>query len=177
MDISKYKYPKFWSLIRRDTKREKINHSLICPMNYLCDVKFEQHKPNTSTLPMSYFFQKCEINKNEIKRRSKKVEELIEKYSLELYNYNTSENRDVDDYLLLREDFDELIDDISRIYISTNYEALMCWLIDRAFMITNKVKANKDTINTNLNKNKAILLKVLYKVNPKMLLKIFSKNC
>jgi hypothetical protein len=52
----------------------------------------------------------------------------------------------------------------------------MSWLIDRAFLITCGTRRNKDTLNNNTNKNKAILLKTLFTINPKNVLKIFSKN-
>ena len=176
MDILENGYPKFWSYIKRDVNKNKINNNINCPMNHLCNIKIKEYKPKSSTLKMSYFFQKTQFNNNE-RRKSKKVEELIEKYSLELLNSVISLNNDTyEDYILLREDFDELINDIRKIYISKNYEDLMCWLVDRAFCITNQVKVNNRRLVNKTNKNKTILLKVLYTINPKILLKIFSKN-
>ena len=81
-----------------------------------------------------------------------------------------------DNYLLLRADFDDLIEDISKVYISKNYLGLMSWLIDRAFIITSGAKTNKDRSLTTINNNKAILIKVLYQVNPVAFLQCFSKN-
>ena len=172
MNISENKYPKFWSYIKKDVKRSKINNDLKCPMNYLCSIKFDKFRSEDSTLPMEYFFNKFELETN--RRQSKKVEELIEKYSLGLLN---SQIVDSDkDYLLLMSNFDDLIADIKKVYISQTYIGLMSWLIDRAFLITCGTRRNKDTTNNNTNKNKALLLKTLFTINSKNVLKIFSKN-
>ena len=56
---------------------------------------------------------------------------------------------------------------------------LMSWLIDRAFLITNATKRHQEgqhSINRKTNENKALLLKVLYDINPQNVLQIFSKN-
>ena len=66
---------------------------------------------------------------------------------------------------------------IKSIYISKNYLGLMSWLIDRAFCITPSIKQNKTTIKNSTNKNKSLLIKILYDINPQNLLKCFSKNC
>ena len=76
-------------------------------------------------------------------------------------------------YLLLRSDFDDLIDNIRQTYISKNYLGLMSWLINRAFSIGSGVRRNNDTITSKINMNKAILLKTLYLVNQDALLKCF----
>lgn len=162
MDIKKNGYPKFWLSIRRDFDPKKINYNLLCPMNYLADIKLKRFKVIDRTLPMAYFIQTFELE--DTRRKCKKVEELIQKYSLMLY---TSEEAD---YILCRSDFDVLINDIKQIYISKGYLGLMSWLIERAFFPI-KVKDK-----TTLNKNKPILLKTLYDINPNNLLKIFSKN-
>ena len=172
MDIQENGFPKFWAYIKKDVKRSKINNSLKCPMNYLCSIKFNKSRSEDSTLPMEYFFNKFDLETN--RRQSKKVEELIEKYSLHLYNTQNEDNDS--DYLLLRSDYDSLINDIKNVYISQTYIGLMSWLIDRAFLITCGAKRNKDSIDSNTNKNKALLLKVLYNINSKNVLKIFSKN-
>lgn len=190
MNIDKNGYPMFWKHIKDKKSKigdkkfnpKKINKSLKCPMNYLMDLKFTNSRSNEITLPMSYFFQKFELEKD--RRQSKKVEELIEKYSLNLYDKNvvntSDEFKNHDGYnstdLLLRSDFDELIEDIKATYISNSYIGLMSWLIDRAFLITNNVKNNAKNVDRKTNKNKALLLKVLYNINKGNILKIFSKN-
>lgn len=190
MNIEANGYPIFWKHIK-DKKAKvgdklfdyrKINKELVCPMNYLMNLKFENFRSNESTLPMSHFFNKYELETN--RRQSKKVEELIEKYSFDLYNKTVANPKgEFTDYgfsssdnLLLMDDFDMLIDDIKTTYISSTYIGLMSWLIDRAFLITPNMKSNTNNINVNTNKNKSLLLKVLYDVNSKNILKIFSKN-
>lgn len=121
---------------------------------------------------MSYFFEKYELDTNRVK--SKKIEELIQDYSLKLYE--NEEEKDIQNTLLLRSDFKDLIRNIQKVYISKNYLGLMSWLINRAFIITPSIKQNRTTIKSITKKNKVILLKALYDVNSSALLKIFSKN-
>lgn len=181
------KYPTFWFDIKRkdkfskkmkakdkEEKKSKMhNPELKCPMNYLGNVKFKDYRSPQSELEMDTFFVKYELELN--RRKSKRVEEIIEKYSLDLYNANIS-SKDDDTYLLLREDFDEMIEDIKSVYISNTYLGLMSWLIDRAFCITPAMKRNIDNKNSNISKNKAILLTTLYNINKDNLLMCFSKN-
>lgn len=124
---------------------------------------------------MSYFFQKFELSDNN-RIKSKKVEDLIQKYSLDLYKSNQEDGEGSDDYILMKNDFEEMIKEISLMYISKNYIGLMSWLIDRAFCISGKVKAKKEVMNRRTDNNKSILLKVLYDINPQNVLKIFGKN-
>ena len=191
MDIEKNGYPEFFIKILRMNRKndeqrlsesekqelnrrykEKTNKSIQCPMNYLTSVDFKINRSNKSTLGMENFFVKFELE--ESRRKSKKVEELIERYSIDLYNANVSGNEE--DYLLLRDDFDQLIKDIRETYISKSYLGLISWLIDRAFCITPSVKSNSDNMHSTLYKNKSILLKTLYDVNKVNLLMCFSKN-
>ena len=190
MNISNIGYPAFWKPIQ-DKKRIKqkrklfpitsINKSLVCPMNYLLGLNFNTNRSSLSTLPMNYFFNKYELETN--RRQSKKVEELIEKYSLDLYDdWHSKVGTELEEAaldensLLLRSDFDQLIEDIKKVYISKNYVGLMSWLIDRAFLITPNIQSNKNKTDRKTNENKALLLKVLYDINPQNVLQIFSKN-
>lgn len=192
MDLKTNGYPEFFvKILRMNRKSDEsnmskdekmaldykyanmVNAELKCPMNYLNSYDFRINtRSKEPTLDMSEFFVKFELE--ESRRKSKKVEELIHKYSIDLFNINTS--GDEEDYLLLREDFDQLIEDIRMIYISRNYLGLMSWLIDRAFCISVGAKRNISNSQSNLNKNKSLLLKVLYDVNKECLLKVFSKN-
>ena len=79
-------------------------------------------------------------------------------------------------YLLLKNNFNDLIEDIKKIYISKNYLGLMSWLINRAFNIGSGVRGNKEISRSKINNNKAILIKTLYEINPESLLKCFSGN-
>ncbi len=177
MDIKTHKYPAFWSIIKKGFKKSNINKKLVCPMNYLYGLNFDKYKSTDTTLSMSNFFVKHRLDVN--RRTCKRVEELIEKYSLQLYKQNISDafNGEQDnDYLLLRSDFEELVRNIRSINISSNYVGLMSWLIDRAFMITPSMMQNNKMIKTNLGANKSLLLKVLYEVNPKCFLYCFNKK-
>lgn len=179
MDIKTNGYPAFWSLIRKNFNTKRINSKLQCPMNYIYGLRLNKFKNGASTLPMSHFFIKHELNEH--KRKSKKVEELIQKYSLDLYNLyqkpaSELNDEDVDDsYLLLRSDFDDLINDIQKIYISGNYLGMMSWLINRAFNIGSGVRGNKqrNVLQSKIDQNRSILMKVLYQVNRDAFLKCF----
>lgn len=169
-------YPEFWGLIKRGFNKEMINKELHCPMNYLCKIKFARFTRNNEVLPMSYFFKKYPMGIN--KKTCKKVEEMITKYSLKVSNHNNVESNDGEEFLLLRSDFDDLVNAIKSLNISGKYIGLFSWLIDRAFRITpNTMISNSSKIKSTLNKNKALLLKVLYEVNSANLLKCFSNNC
>jgi len=190
MNVEKNGVPVFWKHVKDykskadDSKfnSKKINKELKCPMNYLMDLTFERFRNSETTLPMSYFFNKFELKED--RRKCRKIEELIEKYSLNLYLYNIAPTVEFTNYgmqnikkELLKIDFEELLDDIKTLYISNNYLGLMSWLIDRAFCITPSIKQNQCQIKNNTNKNKSLLIKILYDINSKNLLKCFSKNC
>lgn len=174
LDIKTNLYPSFWLLIKKNFKKDNINEELKCPMNYLYNLDLSEFHNSTSTLPMTHFFNKFEMSNNI--RTCRKVEDLITKYSLCLYDTNSRDSED-NDYLLLRKDFDNLISDIQKIKISKNYLGLFSWMINRAFLITPNIKSTQKQLLSTLNKNKSLLLKVLYEVNSANLLKCFSKNC
>ena len=52
MNVDKNKYPAFWKIIRRDFKENNINYDLVCPMNYLYNLKLDQFRSNQSTIPI-----------------------------------------------------------------------------------------------------------------------------
>ena len=131
------KYPIFWKQIKINNdkrhnhgKKKKLSSKakkrfdkdLICPMNMLCDISFDS-KNYTPTIPNNEFFVNHELTEG--KRKCKKVEELISKYSLEVYIYNKNEEYDNGEEFLLRDDFAKLIVDISNTYISGNYIGVM----------------------------------------------------
>ena len=175
IDLKGNGYPAFWRLIRPDFNRhEMINKQIKCPMNYLNSFRDEVIRDTRETLPMDIFFMNYEMK--EPKRKSRKVEDLIQKYAFKLYQYNADEDQELEKYLLLRDDFDDMVQDIRRIHISNNYLGLMSWLVNRAFLISDAVKKNDSRINSILSKNRAILFKVLYDISPIQFLQIFSKN-
>ena len=172
MDISTHKYPRFWSIIKHGFNKKNINPKLKCPMNCLSTMELNKYRNRTTTLPMSEFFIKYKLDKD--RKQCRKVEMLISKYSLAVTDYNIQDNNDNTDWLLLRSDFDELINDIKSIYISSNYDGLISWLIDRAFIISPQINSNSKSIRTIIHTNKSVLLKILYSVNSKSFLKCFK---
>ena len=120
---------------------------------------------------MSEFFEPVPLDSD--RKKSKKVEKMIEKYSLSVYKYNIGEGNE--EYLVLQYNFFKLVEDIRAMYISRNYKSLMAWLINRAFLITPGIQCNQKTIKTKLNKNRSLLLKTLYTVNPDLFLECFTK--
>ena len=174
LNIKENLYPSFWSLIKKNFNKSNINDKLSCPMNYLYNLNLSEFHHSTSTLPMSHFFVKYDMSNNI--RTCRKVEDLISNYSISLYDVNSSDS-EKEDYLLLRKDFDDLISDIQKVKISKNYIGLFSWMIDRAFMILPGSLRNQKSISSVLNKNKPLLLKVLYEINSANLLKCFAKNC
>lgn len=189
MNIPENGYPIFWKTIKefndnRYIKRSKTNvkkkeifynPELTCPMNYLYENNINVSTPNTPTYSMDNFFVSYPLEIN--RRKCKAVEGLIEKYSWNLmFKQVNKYEEDSDEFLLMRNDFDEMIEDIRKINISSNYLGLMSWLINRAFTITPQLKGKKDKTISKLNKNKIILLQTLYSINSKQFLKCFSKN-
>ncbi len=167
MNIQEYGYPEFWLNIRSGFNKDKINYDLSCPMNELSNVRFKGVSVRKGVLPISHFLNTYEVKGS--RRGSRKVEKIIEKYSLELL---ASQLSDEDEYLLLRSDFDEMIEDIKRVHISKQYLSLMSWLVQRAFLLTPQAYNS----HSQTHRNKSILLKTLYEVNPSCLLQVFSKN-
>lgn len=177
MDVKTNGYPLFWSIIRKDFNTARINKSLKCPMNFIYHLDFNKFRDKDATLPMEQFFVSYPLDAH--RRKSKKVEELIQKYSLELLEVQkkTDQCHDLyDDYLLLENNFEKLISDIKQVYISKNYQGLISWLINRAFLINRAVKVNQGSIQSTINHNKSILLKVLYEINPTAVLNCFAGN-
>lgn len=173
MDVSKNKYPAFWKIIRRDFKESNINYELICPMNYLYNLKLDQFRSSQSTIPIEYFFKKYEIEKN--RKTCKKVEEIIETYISKFYSEYTSDGDD--SYFLLKMDFDNMIHEITKVYVSSNYIGLFSWLIDRAFCLSVSQKQNQYKVKSKIKKRRSILIKALYDINSANLLKCLSNNC
>ena len=172
MDISHRGYPQFWSIIRPMFNRERINKKLKCPMNYIYKLKPASYKPDEGTLPISEFFIQHKLQEGH--KTSQRVEKLIQDYSMSLYNWNFDEDDDFNQYFLMKEKYDELIERIRSIYLSKNYLGLMSWLINRAFHITVGVRRNPNTITSKTKFNKSILMKTLFEVNPDAFLQCFQ---
>lgn len=173
LDVVNNRYPIFWGVIRRKQgfNLSKINPRLDCPMNRLNELKVCRYNKR-DTIPTSEFFVPHKLDGD--RRKSKKVENLIEKYSLKLFNARATDDYSEEDDILLRQDFDDLIKDIKQTYISKNYVGLMAWLINRALILTQNLEANNQALDSNLKKNRSVLMKVLYKVNPYQFLQCFK---
>ena len=168
-------YPLFWGDIRKDYNKNKINRQLLCPMNSVHSLAVGRAEYRGDTIPISNFFINHE--NEETKRRSRKIEELIEKYSLQVAEFNKDKGRkDGADYLLLRSDYEDLLEDIRKISLPNKYVGLMSWLVNRCFMMTPSVIQNRDKIQSKLSKNRPLLLKILWDLNPDLLLKCFKKR-
>ena len=170
MNVKSIGYPAFFAGIRPDL-RSKINPNIDCPMNHVYNIK-NKRMPNNETIPMKEFFIPHENKLT--KHKSYKIEKLIENYSLEIMNFNMEDPNDHSQYLLLRSDYDDLINELKRITMPEKYIGMMSWLINRALIITPNIKGKKDVIDTKLSKNRSILLKILYDLNPKTFKKCFK---
>ena len=173
MNLKENGYPSFWKIIKRGFNGKNINNEIHCPMNYLANMKLREYRQTTSTIPMSAFFVKTPLERD--RRISTKVEKMITKYAFNIYRGLMDEN-DVTEYFIIREDFNQLIEDIKQLYLSDSYLGLMSWLIDRAFTIRPQLISNKKKVSSTLNQNRSLLIKVLYEINPKNLLYCFSGN-
>ena len=171
LNVKNNGYPRFWLYVNYGIHKSKINHSLQCPMNVLFDYKPPKIRSSETTLPMCYFYNYYPLRED--RRKSKKVEGFIEEYGLKLQQYVVDDTRDE---LILRDDFDNMINSIRQIYISKDYLGLFSWLIDRAFHLVTNVDNKHIKTRARTEKNKALLLKTLYTINRANLLKIFEKN-
>ena len=169
MNVQENKYPVFWKIINRNFKEKNINYELSCPMNHLYNLKLDQFRSNESTVPIEYFLRKEPLHID--RRTCKKVEDIIYDYSLKFYN-STKDNDS--DYLLLRQDFDNLVSSIQKTSISKNYQDFMFWILDRVFLATPQLKSNQYNLKSRLKKNRSIIIKTLYMVNRKTFLNCFK---
>lgn len=190
LNIEENGLPLFWQITKKDKRKArsdeerherdkknrkrivaKINKELVCPMNYIFNVNTDNMNYETGVKPISEYFSKVEMKGN--RQKSRKVEEFIERYSIELHKTRFDDDSD-DNYFLLRNDFDKIVSDIRAMYISKNYLGLMSWLINRAFLIGAGAKSKSESMNSVIKKNKPLLLKVLYEVNKDAFLQCFK---
>lgn len=158
-----------------NVKGEHYNSSIKCPMNHLYNTDLNPRIENTETIPMKEFFVK--FSQEPPPRMSRKVEQMIEKYSFRLYkNTQITEEDSYDNYLVQLLNFEELIKDIRQLKISKKYKSLISYLIDRAFLITPCIQSNKEIIASKMRNNRPVLLKVLYTLSPECFLSVFVKK-
>lgn len=174
IDIESNGYPVFWRNIQ-PAKADHINYTLTSPMCELSRMKVQQFMPATPTLPMETFFVNYPLKPGW--RASKKIEKLIEDFSFKEYLFNRSTEDDkATEFLLLRDDFENLVQEIRSCCLPEKYIGLVSWLLNRAFVVSHGMKTKEGQLQTKMNKNKAALLSVLYEVSPNSVLKCFSKN-
>ena len=178
INIKQNGYPAFWRDIRRDCNKNLINYNLQCPMNAVHSLTVGRAEFKNDTISIGDFF--ISYQNEESQKKSKNIEQLIEKYNFQLSDFNSdkkkNKEKDYNDYLLLRSDYEDLLEDIRKISMPNKYLGLMSWLINRCFMITPGTKRNKDKMQSRLNKNRSLLLKVLYDLNPNLLVKCFKNG-
>ena len=187
MNLENNGYPKFWTLIRHEFQKYKIlkngdhkqlvNEDLKCPMNVLYEYKAKRFNYSSPTVDIKEYFTPVDLNivNHYYYKRNKKVEELMQKFSLKVTQINSYDGELEDgEVFLLREDFDDMIESIRRTSISGNYQGLMSWLLNRAFCITDGAKKHIDVMDSRLYKNRSLLIKVLYDTSPKTFLMCFD---
>ena len=194
MNIAENGYPYFWQITKKDKRkarndqerrerqranREKIqkqiNKNLICPMNYLYNLKFDNARPIDKKIDMDKFIV---IHKaKNIASYSRKIQDMIVRYSIMLVNENKkNDDNELEQYLLERADFEDMIAEIRINSIPQKDAEIYSWLLNRAFLITPGVKGKRDTMNVSIRKNKPLLMKALYSASPKTFLKCFRNN-
>ena len=179
MNIDEHKYPEFWKVIEdrnRTGNAKMINKDLKCPMNFIYKLKpQENYISNYKTKPMNDFFNPYKGTDNNATRQYIAVEEIISDYGLKLLCNVVDNDDEYDSYLLLRSDFEEML---SKIVIRKNIDTykLFSRLIDRAFCITSGQKRNSGRIKIKTNKNKSLLLKTLYRIDPESIMKCFNNK-
>lgn len=189
MDIERNGLPNFWLITKKDKRKARTDKvrqerqrqnkerirkrikDLKCPMNVIFDTSFDIIRNEKDTIPMDKFWIKYENVCDW--RKSKKIEQLIQDFSIDLYHYNAWEDDDLDKYILLRDDYSNLIKEISKLNKTKNNLGLFSWLINRAFLIGAGVNRNTNKLLATTNKNRALLLKVLYDIDPKSFLACF----
>lgn len=191
LNVEENGLPQFWQITKKDKRRNidlskkraykakitaKVNDELICPMNYLYNLKFPERMPSTSSIPIKEFFINHPVG-NE-RRLSKKIEEFIDKYIVDLWTYRVTRS-DLDGAEMtrvLKLNFDELIRDIRATKISKNYKGIMSWLINRGLMIGAGVRGRASVMDSMTHLNRIVLLKTLYEVNPDVFLSCFVQK-
>lgn len=187
LKVSEIGYPSFWLIIRPDFNRKNINPKLHCPMNYLYNLKLDQFRSDLPTISNEEFFIKYPLEND--RRTCRKVEDVISRFASILCEYNIKSQMPqlhadkfevYEQHLLLHADFDQMLEEISKIRLSSNYAGLFSWLIDRSLLITTAV-ANNSKSKNKVKKNRPLLLKTLYTMNKNQFLKCFvqknDENC
>lgn len=153
-------------------KMEHYNPHLVCPMNFVCETSFFPERTSEETLPMEYFFQSYPLKSQ--KRVSQNLERFIEEYCTDLANKMAEDEEE--DYKIGEEEFEEMMDNLRRCYIPDHAIGVVSNLLDRAFRISSRMKTNQGTLESNLWRNKPVVVKILYGINKKCLFNCLNKN-
>ena len=173
LNIKANGYPEFWLSIRKGFDAGRINKNLKCPMNFVASYKYPEVKPNSSTVPFERFIKKHPLT--EKKRIARKIEALINKYSLELYRYNVKDDdAEQSEYLLLKADFEMMVSEIQRIVFTNKYVDIFYWLINKAFLIDGRAANHQSKVV--IAKNRSLLMKTLYTVNSEAFMDCFCSK-
>jgi len=187
MDIASNGLPSFWQITKKDKRKartdevrmqrardnkeriaRKVNSSLTCPMNYLYGLKLRKYRSDEPTVPTGRFIVRHALAGH--RKMARKIEQMIEKYALKVYDAEADASMWYEDSeLLLMDDFEELVRDIRASGMSCRYAGLMSWLIDRAFHVSEQTRNSR----SRLDRNRPLLIRTLYEVNPKCFLKCF----
>lgn len=194
LDITQNGLPFFWEITKRDKRKKrslekslkerqenkerikrKVNQNLVCPMNYIYSLKLNKYKSQVATIPIKDFLASCNVRPP--RRKSEKIQRLIEKYAMELNDFEIKQSLNdgiwyEDEYPAIINNFEELVNDIRNAKINDSYKSLVYWLINRAFRIPEQTKNSTNLLNI----NKPMLLKVLYEVNPTAFIECFVQQ-
>lgn len=190
MDIETNGLPDFWLITKKDKRKartdkiryerqkknkEKIKQKikeLKCPMNIIYKMTFDKAVDEGNVIPIDKFWIKHETPTG--KKLSKKIEKIIQDYSFDLHKFNVNEDDNTEQYLLLKDDYEKMIKEIQKLNSTRNNLGLFSWLLNRAFLIGAGTKRNRNKLLAKTNKNRALLLKVLYDVDKKCFLSCFG---
>ena len=176
INIKENKYPEFWLGIRKGFNEKNINYNIQCPMNTLFHLRQKYTAYPDKSIPIQAFLMKYPPENTQ--KVAKKIATMISKFSIGLYDVRKKNEFDMwekDDYVVLRDDFDEIVNYIRSIKLGHKYISVISWLIDNTLgRSENRVVLDHDTY-VRLNKNRAIFTKVLYEANPNAFLLCFSK--
>lgn len=176
IDVKNNGYPEFWLGIRKGFNTSRINYNIRCPMNEVYKTRYGQFQSSTETIPLSDLFSLDWGGTNgHIIKTSKRVRELINKYSLELNASRIEDNVYGDaehaEYLMALERYDEFIADLRQVTLGKKYKPMVLWLLKQTFCNRNVEEHYKGIIE----KTRPLLMKVLYDVNKEDFLECFKR--
>lgn len=171
INIKELQFPKFWLPTHKNFDKTKINENLNCPMDWLQNYKISI--PRKKGISISKFIN--EYPTPRLEATSKKVIKILNKINLNFYeNYNSINiyESDYENLIILESDFEDCVKELKKLKLGTKYKSLISWLVSTTFKASET--DNKDI--KQLNKNKCLLLRVLYEVSPDTVINVFKKK-